>query len=414
MRPRRMLAGLLVTLATAGASSWAAATAEQDDSPGRSPELRWSELPSLPANPTDWSDAIPVGEPYWRSLGLAGPIAGVDGDVLIVGGGANFPEPAKTANRENALGKVYWDDVFVMRRDRAGRLAWLDRTFRLPDSIAYAATLSTRRGVLVIGGEGFRGGPNGAKLAPVQQFADVFYLRYDAARRGLETERLPSLPRPMSYAVAGIVDDVVYVAHGGDAYSLDLARPQAGWERLPPWPGDPRSVAMGVAQGGRFYLMGGRSQAGGRWRFHRDAYAYDPEARAWERVADLPWGVTAGLAYPVGDRYILVAGGDSDLDRWNLIEEQTALRNREPKGSPAWHEHNDVITWLHDHHTGFNADLLLYDVRNDSWSVEGHFPGPPPVTTPAVTWGSDLLAVSGEIRPGVRTPRVWRAAVGRE
>jgi N-acetylneuraminate epimerase len=412
MRPRATRAALVLALVGAGVSSLASAGPQRHERAGGSPELRWSELPPLPATTTDWSDAIPVGEPYWRSLGLAGPVAGVDGDVLIAGGGANFPEPAKTANRDNALGKVYWDEAFVMRRDRAGGYAWLDRTFRLPDSIAYAATVSTRRGVLVIGGEGFRGGPNGAKLAPVEQFADVFYLRYDESRDALATEPLPPLPRPMSYAVAGVIEDVAYVAHQGDFYALDLARPQAGWQRLPSWPGDPRSVAVGVTQGGRFYLMSGRSQVGGRWRFHRDAYAYDPRARAWERVADLPWCVTAGLAYPVGDRHIAVVGGDKDLDRWNLIEEHAALRNAEPKGSPAWREHDDVITWLHDHHTGFNTEVLLYDVHRDSWRVAGRFPGPSPVTTPAVAWGRDLLAVSGEIRPGVRTPRVWRAGLG--
>jgi N-acetylneuraminate epimerase len=188
MRPRTVLAALAAALATAGASSWAAQPHPNEEPPPRPPVLEWSELPSLPANPTDWSDAIPVGEPHWRSLGLAGPVAGADGDALLVGGGANFPEPARTANRENTLGKVYWDDLFVMRRDRAGRYRWLDRSFRLPKSIAYAATLSTRRGVLVIGGEGFSDGPNGAARAQLELFSDVFYLRYDAAREDLEIE----------------------------------------------------------------------------------------------------------------------------------------------------------------------------------------------------------------------------------
>ena len=39
--------------------------------------LTWTELPELPV-----------------SLGVAGPFAGVSHDVLIVGGGANFPNGA--------------------------------------------------------------------------------------------------------------------------------------------------------------------------------------------------------------------------------------------------------------------------------------------------------------------------------
>ncbi|MCP3803679.1 galactose oxidase [Allokutzneria sp. A3M-2-11 16] len=375
------------------------ATARASTSPGAG----WSRLAPLPPNPTAWHPAIPVGKPYWRQLGLAGPVAGVHAGHLIVAGGANFPEPAKTSNRQNALGKVYWNDVFVM----APNGSWSPTTFTLPNSLAYSACVSTSRGVLVIGGEGFPHGAGGSALTPVRKSAEVFYLRYDARRRMIEQEQLPPLPRPMSYGVAGIVDDVVYVAEGADFYSLDLARPGDGWRTLPSWPGDPRSVAVGAVHNGRFYLLSGRAQTPEGWRFHRDAYAYSPRRKSWRRIADLPWCVTAGLAYPTADG-LLVLGGDRDLERWNLIQEQTASRDREPKNSPRWHEHNDVITWIYDHHTGFTTEVLRYDPARDSWRTTGHFPGPPPATTPAVLWREHPVVVSGEIRPGVRTPVVWK------
>ena len=44
--------------------------------------LDWGELPDLPAAP---------GEV--RNIGLAGPLAGLHNDALIVAGGANFPTP---------------------------------------------------------------------------------------------------------------------------------------------------------------------------------------------------------------------------------------------------------------------------------------------------------------------------------
>ncbi|WP_086825972.1 galactose oxidase [Allokutzneria sp. NRRL B-24872] len=363
----------------------------------------WARLAPLPPNPTEWHPAIPVGEPHWRQLGLAGPVAGAHAGHLIVAGGANFPEPAKTSNRRNELGKVYWNDVFVM----APNGSWLPTTFRLPNSIAYSACLSTERGVLVIGGEGFPGGPSGSALAPVRKFAEVFYLRYNSRRHAIEQEQLPPLPRPMSYGVAGIVDDVVHVAEGADFYALDLARPGDGWRTLPTWQGDPRSVAVGAAHDGRFYLLSGRAQTTTGWQFYRDAHAYSPRRRSWRRLAELPWCVTAGLAFP-GEGGLLVLGGDRDLARWNLIQEQTALRDREPKDSPRWHEHNDVITWIYDHHTGFTPEVLRYDAARNSWHTAGHFPGPPPATTPAVLWNGHPVVASGEIRPGVRTPAVWR------
>ncbi|WP_020669327.1 hypothetical protein [Amycolatopsis nigrescens] len=362
----------------------------------------WTELPELPPNRVDFSPHVPVHAPFWRQLGLAGMVAGQSGEYVLAAGGANFPEPALTSNRATVLGKVYWDEAFVLRRTPDGP-QWIDQPLRLPTSLAYAATVRTSRGLLVLGGEGFRHGPDGAKNSPVQIFADVFFLRYQGE---LVTEPLPPLPRPMSYAVAGMIGSTVYIAEGGDFFALDTDRPHTGWQVLPRWPGEPRTVAVGAALGGRFFLLSGRGQRDGEWRFHRDVYSYDPVRARWQREADLPWCVTAGLAYPVDDRYLLVVGGDKDLDRWNLIQRETALAARYPPGSPEWAVHNDAITWIYDHHTGDNTEILRYDLRRRRWEVAGLFPGPPPVTTPAVTWDDELLVISGEVRPGVRTPRV--------
>jgi N-acetylneuraminate epimerase len=391
------LGGLLTGIPT-GATAASASTGT-----GR---LRWQRLPDLPANRTDWSDAIPVGEPHWRQIGLAGPIAGAHGDHLIVAGGANFPEPARTSNRQPVLGKVYWDDVFVLRR-RGGTYEWLDVHDRLRDSIGYGACLSTERGVLVIGGEGFRGGPNGSAVTPVQKFADVFLLRYEG---GLVREDLPPLPRPLSYGAAARVDDTVYVAEGADCFALDLTATGDGWATLDPWPGDARTVAVAASDDRRFYLLSGRAQLADKsWRFYTDAYAYDPSGRRWTRIADLPWCITAGLA--TGDAGGLVAfAGDRDFARWSRIQDLAAWRDETPTGSDEWARRNDVLTWTYDHHIGFNTDVLGYDPGRDRWSVVGSFPGASHVTTPAVTWGDDTIIASGEIRPGVRTPVVWRVA----
>lgn len=366
----------------------------------------WERLPDLPPNRTNWSEHIPVTEPYWTQIGLAGPVAGAHDDYLIVGGGANFPEPARTSNRQPMLGKAYWNDAFVLRRARGG-YEWLDARLRLDDAIGYAACVSTEHGVLVIGGEGFRGGPNGSAVATVELFADVFLLSYAPASKQLRREDLPPLPRPMSYGTAARVGEIVYVAEGSSFYALDLTRPHRGWAERPSWPGDPRTVAVSGSDGESFYLLSGRGQLGdGSWRFYTDAYAYRP-GRGWRRVADLPWCVTAGLA--VGDRRgITVYAGDRDIKRWNLIQELTAVRDEEPPDSAEWQRRNDVLTWVYDHHTGFNTELLRYDTRRDRWSVSGSFTGASQVTTPAIEWDGDTIIVSGEIRPGIRTPTVWR------
>ncbi|MDN5854420.1 MAG: galactose oxidase, partial [Actinomycetia bacterium] len=161
-------------------------------------------------------------------------------------------------------------------------------------------------------------------------------------------------------------------------------------------PGDPRTVAVAASDGRRFYLLSGRAKHDdGSWTLYRDAYAYDPRRARWSRIADLPWCIMAGVA--IGDRRGLTAyAGDRDVDRWNLIEQLVADGR------------DDLVTWIYDHHTGFNTDVIRYDTHRDRWSVIDQFAGPPQVTTPAVEWDDDLVIASGEVRPGVRTPAVWR------
>lgn len=396
---RALLAGAAGAFGAVGLGSISPtrASAEPVGSAGR-PDAGiagWERLPDLPPNRTDWAEEIPVGEAYWRQLGLAGPVAGAHGDHLIVAGGANFPEPGRTAGRDPVLGKVYWNDAFVLRRSGEA-YTWLDLPLTLPDAVAYAACLSTPRGVLVIGGEGFRGGPNGAARATMEKFADVYLLRFDPVAEALVRDDLPSLPRPLSYGAAAMVGTTVYVAEGESFCALDLADPESGWRTLPTWPGGPRTVAVAASDGRRFHLISGRDrQSDGSWTLHTDAYSFDPGDGSWSRLADLPRCVMAGVG--VGDRRgITVYAGDGDVERWDLIQEHTAAGNV------------DVVAWLQDHHTGFNGDVLRYDLRTGRWSTVDRFPGAAQVTTPAVEWDGDLIIASGEVRPGVRTPVIWR------
>jgi N-acetylneuraminate epimerase len=53
------------------------------------------------------------------------------------------------------------------------------------------------------------------------------------------------------------------------------------------------------------------------------------------------------------------------------------------------------------------AKVLGYDPQRDRWSVVGHTPGTAQVTTPAIEWRGETVIASGEIRPGIRTAKVW-------
>jgi len=104
--------------------------------------------------------------------------------------------------------------------------------------------------------------------------------------------------------------------------ALDLKQIEAGWKTIPHYPGFRRAGAMGAACGGKFYMFGGyrRLERGvtaedgfvgadrDSPRF-TDALRYDPASGAWQRLADLPFGLSCGCAVTYADRYVIIMGG---------------------------------------------------------------------------------------------------------
>ena len=360
--------------------------------------LHWESLPDLP-----------------DALGLGGPLVGVHNDALIVGGGANFPEPVW----END--KVWRDAAWVLTRDETGAYQWHDG-FKLAGSIAYAACASTSYGVVCIGG-------NDGEA----RFAECFLLQWDSTAQQLAQEPLPSLPNPCAYGAAAVIGDTVYLTGGqagselstatADFMRLDMSgydgtAGSVAWERLPGWPGPPRAYHLAVAQHNGFdqciYVISGRTskaiagveQASGEavtddWYALRDVYEFNPQrydaaafdansgayggngrfAEPWRRRADVPQCVMAGPAGAIGQSHIFVLGGDTG---------RLAPKTDELKLD----------------HPGFPKKTFAYHTITDTWIETGELPANQ-VTTPAVRWGDAIVVASGEIKPRVRTPKVW-------
>jgi SSS family transporter len=361
-------------------------------------QLEWDSLPELP-----------------DSLGLGGPLVGVHNDALIVGGGANFPEPVW----END--KVWRKAAWVLTRGDGGEYAW-QGGFTLDRPIAYAACASTKQGVVCIGG-------NNDKL----EFADCFLLQWNLETAQLGQLPLPSLPEPCAYGAAAVIGETVYLTGGQTGSDLATATSRflrldmseydgtAGsveWERLPDWPGPARAFHIAVAQHNGFddcvYVISGRcandaegvDQAPGEtvtedWYALRDVFEFNPRhydgaafdaaggaysgagrfASPWRRRADIPQCVMAGPAAPIGQSHIFVLGGDTG----RLAGQTDQLKLDHP---------------------GFPKKTFAYHTITDTWIEAGELPANQ-VTTPAVRWGKAVIVASGEIKPRVRTPQVW-------
>ena len=383
-------------------------------------ELVWNELPSLP--PAAGMATQP---------GVASPFVGVHGNVLLVGGGANFPDKMPWEGGA----KVWWDTIAVLEKSRDGTTRWVtDKTFKLPRRIAYGASASTPDGVICAGGSDAE-----------RCYADVFLLSWDAAARTVRTTPLPAMPQPLANMAGALVGNVFYIAGGQHLtkgavatsvfWALDLSKrgkpAEFTWEVLPTWPGAARvlpvAVAQNTARGAAFFLFSGRvPHAGQPTEILRDAYVFEPAVQAWRKLPDIGGGagfsVMAGTAAPAGKEEILLIGGDRgdlflELEAHDLAIEATraklaaaATPVERAKLEREIAERLAAKKKIYESHPGFGREVFSYDTARNVWRVVSRVPAEvaPPVTTTAVVWDRAVVIPSGEIRPGVRTPAVVR------
>jgi SSS family transporter len=339
----RALGALLVSLAVLAAT-------------GFSKTLDWQQLPPLP-----------------DQEGYAGPFAGVDGQMLIVAGGANFPDRKPWEGGT----KVWHNRAFVLE---PGAASW-KTGFQLPQPLAYGVSVSTDRGIACLGGSD-----------DTRHYKDCFLMRW--ADGGLQFRPLPELPQPCANACGALVGTTIYVAGGTDRpgattankthWALDLGTAKPQWKELEPMPGPGRMLATAGALNGAFYVFGGAAlsvDADGKpvRQCLTDAYRYTP-AEGWKRIADLPRPAVAAPtpAPALGQSHLVVLGGDD----------------------------GSQIDVPPDEHQGFPREALAYHSITDTWVELEQLPFSL-VTTPTAIWQSGIVVPGGEQRPGIRSNEVW-------
>lgn len=326
---------------------------------GSASEIDWRSLPDLP-----------------DELGVAGPFVGVHNDALIVAGGANFDRPVWESPKQ------WHDAIHVLVKTDTGH-RWKSGG-KLPQKIGYGASVSTKGGVLCIGG-------NDAETT----FQAVFLIAWLPSKDTIEIIDMPDLPMPLAYAQAAIVGSKVYVAGGqtdlgiesatNHFYVIDLSDKQPNWQRLQDVPGPSRAFHLTVAQHNGFddcvYVISGRGLVDGKITFLTDVWEYNTRTGHFRARSDVPRCVMAGSAIAIGQSHLWVPSGD-DGSRFFQTEA------------------------LKDDHPGFPRDMLSYHTITDTWATVGETPANQ-VTTTAVWWNDAITIASGETRPRVRTPAVW-------
>lgn len=335
----------------------------------------------------DWKLLAPLPDP----VGFGGMFAGVLGGRLVAGGGSQFREKPVWLQGT----KSYSDRIFTLSSPDA---KWQVHAERLPEKNSHFAAAASSEAIYLVGGLNADGG---------QQACWELRARGD----GFAFNRLPDLPSPLCYGAAAIVGGRLFVAGGqrqptdkaasAEAFSLELGAPHV-WRREPNLPGPGVFVASAATEGSGFFLFGGMAfDAEGKFSPSSKGYRFDPAARRWEQLPDLPEPrVGAATPCPVlPDGKIFLIGGYAAVF----------------PGAPR-------------EHPGFSAQTLRYDVAQRRWENGPVLPrasvpdrdspgdaGPGPMlAAPCALWENLAVVVSGEVRASTRTPAViaWPLAAG--
>lgn len=339
-----------------------------------------------------------------KSIGIAGPVVGIINNKLIVAGGANFPDKMPWQGGK----KIYYNSISIFNKEK-------EQVFQekiqnsLTSNIAYAANCITPLGVVYAGGENELG------------LSDkVYLLQWDEASNNLRQTKLPDLPVETTNGSLVCIDNTIYFLGGetltyttNQFYSLNLNKINQGWMTLPVLP-KPLSNMVVVAQHlngqKQIYLLGGRAkQKNGISDFSSDVYSFDIHLKIWDKKKSLPYPLSAGTGAVFSEKYILLFGGDRG-ERFNKVEQTISNINLEKE---QFKKENliSIKNKLLESHPGFSNEILLYNTQKNIWLSNGFIPFNTSVTTNLVQWGDEIIIPSGEIKAGVRTPRIISAKI---
>ncbi|WOD42818.1 sodium:solute symporter family transporter [Hwangdonia lutea] len=352
-------------------------------------KLSTSDLPSLPAQKSDV-----------ESLGFAGMLGGAHNGVFIAAGGANFPNGLPWEGGA----KVWSKDIYVFENDQ-----WQLSETQLPIPLGYSASVSTDKGVLSIGG-------NNESLVSDR----VLLLAYDASSKEINITEYPKLPEPLAFSSAVVNDDFVYVVGGKNAtqstnsfFRLNLKDPKS-WEKLTDFPGPPRALHCTATQetqtNRKLFVIGGRNEESGQKSETLTTYlSYDFKNKTWQdegvlEIDGKPRVLMGAMAETMGSMHIMVYGGSDEVlfDALEHIGLQMRTVQNDSIKSLLVERRDEIL----NNHPGFSKDILAYNSITKQWFVYDTLPTKLPVTALSFKNKDDFYIVSGEVSPGIRTPKV--------
>lgn len=341
---------------------------------------------------TVWECAgeLPAQKGYEKNIGTAGILYGLlEERYIVTGGGANFPH--KSVLEGGA--KQMYSDLWLIDTKSENKII---EHINLPVEIGYGASVTTEKGIYYIGGSSNQ-----------QADDDILFLTLDE-NKNLKYEKIGELPFTFQSGAAVEYNGKLYIVGGkqngtpsNKVYEYNLTNKVI--KELPSVPagrGRTQSVAQ-ILNDSLYVFSGGDTTA------YTDGYKYNFETGKWEEISPVKVNgkeisLLGAASVKLNKKEMLVIGGFNKEIYDDAVKKLGTLRGQELlKFKVSYFGADpDDFRW--------NRDILIYNSETNSWRSIGEIPFNAPCGEGLVIVKNKIYSINGEIKPGVRTPRIYQ------
>lgn len=333
---------------------------------------------------------LPAQTGMEKNIGTAGLLYGsLQNKYIVVGGGANFPE--ESVLRGGA--KKLYSDIYMLE-DKNGVLEVAEH-INLENEIGYGASITVENGIYYIGGS-----------SNSEADDDILFITLKDGK--LNVEKIGDLPFTLQNGAAVYRDNKLYIITGKQSgngsdkvYEYDLTAKET--KELAPVPNEAsRTQAVAQILKDNIYVF-----SGGDKTAYTDGYKYDFANNTWERVSDVALNGGEGISLlgavsvKLNETEMLVIGGFNKAIYDNAVYNLGTLQGTALEGFRQGYFGADPYEF------NWNSNILIYNCESDAWKTIGEVPFDAPCGEALVLIGNKIYSINGEIKPGVRTDKMY-------
>lgn len=372
---KKIILGIIITGIFAGCSSSVV------KNPQKEKKVTW-----------EYAGELPAQKGYDKNIGTAGILAGSVDKYIIAGGGENFPEKSVL---EGEKGR-YYSDIYMLR-EKDGMLQ-TEEHINIENEIGYGASVTAENGIYYVGGSSNSEAAN-----------DILFFYVEDKK--LQHQKIGELPFTFEKGQAVYKDGKLYIIAGKQnekavnkmyEYNLETGETRE-LASVPGAKGRTQFVAQ-ILNDSLYVFSGGDITA------YTDGYRYSFQTGRWTEVSPVivngkEISLFGAASVKLNESEMLVIGGFNKEVYDNAVKKMGTLRGQELLKFKASYFGADPEEFK------WNREVLIYNAETNSWKSIGEITFNAPCGEGLVLIGNKIYSINGEIKPGVRTPKIYAGEI---